>query len=81
MVMTSRFTHGSVGGDTEVFADAMVVLEHLFVGPHIKVTIEPVEVAELEPCLAINYTSHLDRVATVDSRVLSAVVHYLDLLL
>ena len=40
---------GSVGRDAEVLADAMVVLEHLLVGAHVEIALEPVEVTELKP--------------------------------
>jgi len=33
--------------DAEMFAHAVIVVEHLLVSPHIEVTFEPVQIVEL----------------------------------
>ena len=70
----------SLCGHGKVLADAMVVLEHLFIGAHVEVSIESVKVAIRELAVGANSATHFNRVArcNVLARVISTWVETSD---
>ena len=65
-----------------MFAESVIILKHLLIGAHVKVSFELVEITKLELWLAFYHTTHFNWVAIIDSLFCCLVeVHDLDFFL